>query len=120
MLVCKTPAMVRRELWAHLLGYNLVRKVMAQAAWERNLSPRHISFAGALQTLEVFRWQLMFATADLAVTVATTVLLAIATHEVGKRPGRCEPRRVKRRRDKYQNLHKPRPAARAELLGATN
>jgi hypothetical protein len=42
-LVCKTPAMVRRELWAHLLGYNLVRKVLAQAAVVSGLSPRQLS-----------------------------------------------------------------------------
>ena len=57
-LVCKTPAMVRRELWAHLLGYNLVRKVLAQAAVVSGLSPRQLSFAGGLQTLEEFRWLL--------------------------------------------------------------
>src|SRR6516162_7219479 len=58
-LVCKTPAMVRRELWAHLLGYNLVRKVLAQAAVVSGLSPRQLSFAGGLQTLEEFRWLLL-------------------------------------------------------------
>jgi IS4 transposase len=59
---CKTPEMVRRELWVHLLGYNLVRKVMAEAAWLKGLCPRQLSFA-ALQTLAEFRWLLLFSAA---------------------------------------------------------
>jgi hypothetical protein len=115
-LACKTPAMVRRELWAHLLGYNLVRKVMAQAAAARGLSPRQVSFAGAVQTLEAFRWLLLCSRAGASDTVCLAVLVAIGTHEVGDRPGRCEPRCVKRRPKQYRRLTKPRAEARAELL----
>ena len=46
-LVCKTPEMVRKELWAHLLAYNLVRRVMAAAALAAGVLPRQLSFAGA-------------------------------------------------------------------------
>ncbi|HKA56158.1 MAG TPA: IS4 family transposase, partial [Candidatus Binatia bacterium] len=115
-LVCKTPAMVRRELWAHLLGYNLVRKVLAQAAALRGWSPRQLSFAGGLQTLEAFRWLLLGSPAEGCGTVCRALLLAIASHEVGDRPGRCEPRRVKRRPKEYRRLTQPRAAARAETL----
>lgn len=116
MLSCKTPAMIRRELWVHLLGYNLLRKVMAQAAWERGLSPRQLSFAGAMQTLEAFRWLLQFHEPDQEQEITQIVLDAIGAHEVGNRPGRCEPRCVKRRPKPYARLAKPRAAARAELL----
>lgn len=115
-LVCKTPAMVRRELWAHLLGYNLVRKVMAQAAAARGLSPRQVSFAGAVQTLEAFRWLLLCSRTEAQGTVCQAVLVAIGTHKVGDRPGRCEPRKVKHRPKHYGWLTKPRAEARAELL----
>lgn len=115
-LTCKTPAMVRRELWAHLLGYNLVRKVVAQAALARGLSPRQVSFAGAVQTLEAFRWLLVCSREEAGGAVCLAALLAIGAHEVGDRPGRCEPRRVKRRPKAYARLTKPRAAARAELL----
>jgi hypothetical protein len=115
-LVCKTAAMVRRELWAHLLGYNLVRRVMAQAALARGLSPRQLSFAGAAQTLEAFRWLLLCSPDEAREGVCRAVLVAIGTHEVGDRPGRCEPRRVKRRPKQYGWLKKPRAEARAELL----
>ena len=114
-LTCKTPERVRKELWAHFLGYNLARKVAAQAAWERGLSPRQISFAGAVQTLEAFR-ELLIASDDL-VLVCRQMFAAIASHEVGDRPGRVEPRRVKRRQgNDYPTMNEPRAQARATLL----
>ena len=116
MLSCKTPALLRRELWVHLLGYNLIRKVMAQAAWVRGLQPRQVSFAGAVQILEAFRWLLLCGTEERRQFVLAVVVMAIGTHEVGGRPGRCEPRRVKRRPKGYGWLTKPRAEARAELL----
>jgi len=115
-LSCKTPAMVRRELWVHLLGYNLVRKVMAVAACAKGLQPRQLSFAGAVQTLEEFRWLLQGSVAEAKLKVVLVLLLAVATHQVGNRPGRVEPRAVKRRPKQYPRLMKPRDQARAELL----
>src|SRR5262249_53820423 len=102
-LSCKTPEMARRELWAHLLGYNLVRQALAEAALQANLSPRQLSFAGGVQTLQAFRWLLLTrAPGSLAVTqVATIVLQAVATHRVGDRPDRVEPRKKKRRPKNY-------------------
>jgi putative transposase len=116
MIHCKTPTMVRKALWAHLLGYNLVRKTAAQAAWERGLAPRQISFAGATQTLEAFRWLLIASAESVRTEIHRVLLIAIATHIVGNRPDRVEPRRLKRRNDKYQHLGRPRAEARAELL----
>jgi hypothetical protein len=80
-LVCKTPAMVRRELWAHLLGYNLVRKVMAQAAAVRGLIPRQVSFAGAVQTLEAFRWLLLCSREEARGSVCVALLLALVQEQ---------------------------------------
>jgi Transposase DDE domain len=117
-LSCKSPEMARKELWAHLLAYNLVRRLMAAAAWESGKSPRQLSMAAALQTLEAFRGELPRAEAGSAASVALVriVLTAIASHEVGKRPGRVEPRRVKRRQQKHPLLRQPRHEARAALL----
>src|SRR6516165_8095684 len=49
VLRCKTPEMVRKEIWAHLLAYNLLRTVMAIAAAESDTEPRKLSFKGAKQ-----------------------------------------------------------------------
>jgi hypothetical protein len=57
VLRCKTPAMVRKEIWGHLLVYNLLRAAMAQAALQHEALPRQLSLQGARQTLEAFRNQ---------------------------------------------------------------
>jgi hypothetical protein len=54
-LRCKTPESVRKEVWAHVLAYNLICTVMAQAAAKHDLPPRSLSFTGAMQTLEAFQ-----------------------------------------------------------------
>jgi hypothetical protein len=114
MLSCKTPQMVEAELWAHLFGYNLLRCVMAQAALEAGLCPRQLSLAGAMQTLDAFRWLLGCSDKDQA-TVCAALNMALATHRVGNRPGRYEPREVKHRQRKYKELKKSRRQRRAEL-----
>ena len=116
ILRCKSPDMVRKEIWAHLLAYNLVRKVMAQAALEHGRTPRQISFAGALQTLNEFRPHLLQASGAEQSELTRRVLTAIARHRVGNRPNRCEPRKVKRRPKGYSRLLIPRAQERAKLM----
>ena len=118
ILSCKTPAMIRREVWAHLLAYNLARKVLAQAALAGMVTPRQLSFAGAMQTLNAFRWLLAVGTPDPSGRLLRALLLAVATHRAGNRPGRVEPREVKRRQ-KVKLMTRPRAQRRAELLQAT-
>jgi len=111
----KTPAMVRKELWAHLLAYNLIRTVMAQAAQERGLAPRTLSFKGAVQTLLAFAPQLLAAPRHEVPALAEQIRSAIAQQRVGNRPDRYEPRARKRRYDNYQHLQRPRAEAKARL-----
>src|SRR5262249_391366 len=110
-LRCKTPELVRKEVWAHVLAYNLIRTVMAQAAATHGLEPRAISFKGAMQTLESFQPMLEHqADQDIAhrMNLYHHLLRAIATHRVADRPNRFEPRLKKRRRNYYDWLTKPR------------
>ena len=116
VLSCKTPEMVRREVWAHLLAYNVVRRVLAQAALAGEVTPRQLSFAGAVQTVNAFRWLLVMGSVEDSKRFVRVLLLAVATHAVGNRPGRLEPREVKRRR-KQKLMTRPRAQRRAELLG---
>jgi Transposase DDE domain len=115
VLRCKTPALIRCEVWAHLLAYNLTRRVLAQAALAGQVTPRQLSFAGAVQTLNAFRWLLAVGAVGDQRPLARVLGLAVATHRVGQRPGRVEPREVKRRH-KVRLLTKPRAERRAELL----
>src|SRR5262249_36232486 len=110
-LRCKTPGLVRKEVWAHILAYNLIRTVMAQAAARHDIPPRSISFTGAMQTLEAFQPLLEFGATDDAASrlqLYHELLDAIATHRVADRPDRYEPRLKKRRRNYYDWLTEPR------------
>src|SRR5437763_10808283 len=110
-LRCKTPGLVRKEVWAHVLAYNLIRTVMAQAAARGGVAPRTISFTGAMQTLGAFQPLLEFGAAREAASrlgLCHDLLDAIATHRVGDRPDRYEPRVKKRRRNHYGWLTRPR------------
>ena len=92
VLRCKTPAMVRKEFWAHLLAYNLIRGVMAEAARRHGLPPRRLSFQGARQMMEGFRVELNRAASGKVAGLVAGLLGAIATLRVGDRPDRLEPR----------------------------
>jgi hypothetical protein len=115
----KTPAMVRKEVWAHLLVYNLIRATMAQAARQHHVLPRLLSFEGARQTLEAFRGVLGQATAADLPQVVERLLAAIASHRVGNRPDRYEPRVRKRRPKEFPVMKVPRQQARERLVNGT-
>jgi putative transposase len=105
-LRCKTPERVRNEFYMHLLAYNLIRGVMAVAANQSGRCPWDISFKGTLQTLSQFLPALL---ADVTAKAwCKTLLAAVATHIVGDRPNRFEPRRKKRRPKPYRLLQKHR------------
>jgi putative transposase len=105
-LRCKTPERVRNEFFTHLLGYNLIRGVMASAACRSGKLPWQISFKGTLQTLDQFLPILLSTVSNEAWCEA--LLTAVATHVVGDRPDRFEPRLVKRRPKPYKHLREPR------------
>jgi hypothetical protein len=117
VLRCRTPAMVRKEFWMHLLVYNLIRAVMARAAHDLGCPPRELSFAGALQAVRAFGERLLGADAARAVELHQWLLLVVGGHRVGDRPDRVEPRARKRRPKHGAYLTKAREQARAELLG---
>jgi hypothetical protein len=115
-LRCQTPFMVEKEIWVHLLGYNLVRKVAAPAALEKGLSPRGLSFTATSQALLAAWDRLTTATAATRLALSQALLRGLGTEEVGNRPDRCEPRAKKRRPKPYPLLKRPRGEARAALL----
>ena len=115
VLRCKTPAMVRKEIWGHLLVYNLLRAAMAQAALGRGIWPRQVSLQGARQTLAAFDSQLAQTSSTRREGVVHMVLDAIAKHRVGTRPDRYEPRVCKRRPKPYPLMRVPRQQARERL-----
>jgi DDE family transposase len=115
-LRCQTPFMVAKEIWVQVLAYNLIRKVSAQAAWLAGLHPRELSFKAALQVVRGGWQQLTTATGADYVRRAQALLRSLRKQRVGQRPGRCEPRAVKRRAKPHKLLREPRAQAQAKLL----
>ena len=111
VLRCKTPEMVRKEIWAHLLAYNLLRTVMAVAAAENGLEPRQVSFKGAKQVVTAFAPKIEAARPEGRAALIDAMLTAIAYHRVRNRPGRWEPRARKRRPKPGVRLMQPRATA---------
>jgi hypothetical protein len=111
VLRCKTPEMVRKEIWIHLLAYNLIRTVMADAVTRHDLRPREISFKGAWQTLVAYRPLVENAKSGELPRFYEQMLSAIASHRVGNRPDRYEPRAIKRRPKAQALLTVPRAEA---------
>jgi hypothetical protein len=119
----KTPELVRKEVWAHVLASNPVRTVMARAAARHDIPPRSISFTGAMQRLVAVQplpglgpardaagWRVLYHQS----------LGAIATHRVADRPDRFAPRRKKRRKDDFGWLTTPRDVLKRKMAKGGN
>ena len=111
ILRCKTPEMVHKEIWTHLLAYNLLRTVIAVAANEEDIEPRKVSFKGAKQALTAFAPKIEAARPEDRAALIDAMITTIAYHRVGNRPGRWEPRARKRRPKKATRLMQPRNVA---------
>lgn len=111
VLRCKTPEMVHKEIWAHLLAYNLLRTAMAVAASATGINPRQVSFKGAKQALTAFAPKIEAARPEDRPSLIDALLAVIAYHRVGDRPGRWEPRANKRRPKHGSRLTQPRAVA---------
>jgi DDE family transposase len=116
ILRCRTPEMVRKELWTALLAYNLIRQTMLQAAAAADCSPRELSFAHALQTMGASWGVVVLLSAEAQVVLIDASLAGLAGQRIGARPDRVEPRKIKRRPKPHKLLTKPRAEERAELL----
>ena len=119
ILRCESPEMVRKEIWMHLLGYNVIRTLMAQAAVTAEVLPREISFTGARQTYLEMAQVILLAEGTKLTRAYQALLQAIAGHRVGDRPDRYEPRARKRRPRHYPFLNEPREQARERLAATT-
>ena len=101
-LSCKSPERNQKEAWVYFLAYNLIRLLMAQAALIADILPRKISFKHSLQL-----WLAWGGKSDSASADTSNLFFAlIAERRVGNRPGRIEPRAVKKRPKPWQIQHR--------------
>jgi hypothetical protein len=109
MLRGRSPAAVRQEAYARLIAHNLVRWTMASAAREQGVELERISFKGTLDGLRQFGAALARARSRRRrAQLWTELLRTLAADLVPARPGRREPRAIKRKKNKYPRLNRPR------------
>ena len=118
VLRCKSPELVDKEIWVHMLAYNIIRELMVTAAAKNGAEPREMSFKGTLQALTAFRDAMRAADPERQAQLWDAMFVAIAHDRVGDRPGRVEPRAKKRRPKQYDLLNSTRAEARRRLLVA--
>lgn len=117
ILRCKTPEMVRKEIAATLLGYNVIRAVMGEAAKPEGLASRRLSFAAARRAAAVYQETLRHRpTRHHRTSARFSMLKFIAYWRIPERPDRLEPRAVKRRPKSQALLTVPRAIARQRVL----
>ena len=110
-LVCKTPSMNEKQWWVGLLAYHLIRLLMLRSAQLADVLPRQLSFKHSLQLW--LAWSQRGLPPDEA--QIQRLLVLIAQRRVGRRPGRIEPRAVKRRPKPLPLLTQPRSIARDKV-----
>lgn len=110
----QSPEMVRKEVAVHLLAYNLIRGLMAEAARVSEVKPRQLSFKGAQQTIRSFEEVHLYDPRRIKADLPQLLRL-ISRKRVGKRPDRYEPRAIKRRPKPHRLLQMPRAEARRQI-----
>jgi len=108
-LRCLTPTMCVKELWSGLLAYNRIKWLMMQAANQAGILPRQIGFKHAVQMWLAWIYRRPDDDQD------SVLLVLIGQQRVGQRPGRIEPRAIKRRPKPFHLMTKPRPSAREQV-----
>ena len=119
ILRCKTPEMIEKEIYAHLLAYNLLRGTMTESAKRTGLHPRQLSVKGAMQAIESFT-PAMMVVSNAGDVLYDALLTTVSSHRVGNRPGRLEPRMKKRRHGWQEMMNKPRNQYRRRLTSEAN
>jgi len=110
VLRTRSPDMVRKEIAAHLLAYNLIRGIMAEAARVEEIKPRGLSFKGALHTVRSFEQGHLYDPSQIEADLPRLLEL-VGQKRLSNRPDRYEPRAVKRRPKPHPLLTMPRKAA---------
>ena len=109
VLRCKSPAMVHKELEMFFIAYNLIRCLMAQAGAINDVALDRMSFKGTVDSVRQFSLAIAQARSKKKQHQLIVELLeVIARDQVPERPGRREPRAVKRRPKAFPLLNKPR------------
>jgi len=117
LLRSKTPEMARKELAMFIIAYNALRLLMLQASITCGTALWRISFKGTIQVLATWsgRFSRLHHKPRSRSELFAELLEQIAKRKVPHRPGRQEPRAIKRRPKPFPSLTEPRHQFHAEL-----
>ncbi len=118
VLRCKTPSMIRKEIYAYLMAYNLLRSLMWSAGTIYTTPPLRLSLQGTRHHLINFIPKLLAASFKIRLRIYRTLLKIIVHKAVPERLGRSEPRVKKRRSKAYPLMTKYRHELRKQLQTA--
>ncbi len=110
-LRCKSPSMVRKEIYSHLIAYNLIRDLIVRTSLLFGTSPKRLSHKGAVQALNAFAEKLQPGSRHI-VKLERALYESIFEHPIGERIRQAHPREIKRRPKPYKTMTKPRHAPR--------
>ena len=108
VLTCKTPDLVKKEIWTYILAYNLIRQLICKAAQVHDVEPRRISFTDATNIFLSFAPFISNGTPSESQRMYQAMLRSISKSLIPHRPNRSEPRVLKRRKHKYPLMKEPR------------
>jgi hypothetical protein len=112
----KTPEMVVKDFYVHLLAYNLIRALQLEASKQHCVDPLSLSFCATIQHVSSFSSLLSHASAAQRLYQYTQLIFLVSTEKLPNRPNRVEPRAVKRRPKAYPRLTKPRKQLKRKLM----
>jgi hypothetical protein len=115
-LSCKSPEMIRKEIGIHFLAYNFIRIMIAEACSKYDAIPNQVSFKGTLQLLNQFMPYFLIQNKSNKNELYEQLLKRIVRNKIGNRPGRIEPRAVKRRKKPFPTLNHSRSVERGKLI----
>ena len=103
-LSAQTPGMVRKEIAFHLLAYNIIRDIMVDGCIQEGALPTHISFKAALQLIGQLNPHFSSIPKNKKNKLYVQMLSIIVKNKVGKRPGRVEPRAIRKKTQRFPTL----------------
>ena len=110
----KSPEMVRKEFYVHLLAYNLIRATLWEAGTKHQVHPLRLSYKGAIQHVLSFL-PILAITGDRDM-VYSVMLTIISQGKLLERPLRIEPRMVRSKKRSFPRLTRPRQQIRQKLV----
>jgi IS4 transposase len=115
-LSCKTPDMVQKEIGVHLLSYNIVREFLVDGCIKESALPTHVSFKGTMQLLNQATSRSTSLSNEKKAELYPQLLALIVKKIIGKRPGRVEPRAIRKRNQSFPTLKTNRKIERDKIL----